>query len=712
MAPKERPIKNIPVQQLLEDEEDDFSDVVEEMQKSIPVLDAGGNITDLVHPDDFEEGDYEGSPTEAVPQAPAPGGNSQESPTLTVQPPAEPGEVSGQKTLPVGIPISSLKMPEVAPQNITPLPAELWPGHQGAEPRVYIGAPQTLYSPLADMAPVGIDECVFEFRHGFLYGAHPKKAEIKLSSLFRISNLVVDETGIPFAVLVHILASSGAPRDVAIRLVDLTMQEKEAIRVLMQNGLWVSPHPDAKNMLSRFISHVSRDAPRIQGTTRTGFHWTGGQAYFVLPGRTIPSLPGSPVFIHEGHQAITYVHQPTCYLATWQNRIGDYCRGNPFLIFPIAVALTSPWLRYFNVQGAGFHFWGRSSTGKSTIAYVMASIMLGRFEDFFRNWNATANGMEAVCKMSDGSCLVLDELGECSAKDANRAIYMISNGRPKKRYTDADASQVQWQLMYASTGELSSKAHLELGRIMQKPGQAIRRLDIPVETENGMGVFHFVPEGWSPAEFSQYLRDQSLQCRGAVQEAYLTAMLTNFPAARQSVEDMMAQFGVMCAPDPEGQVQRAHRLFALCAAAGEFGISQGILPWSHGDALKAAHYTYEAWRSSFYENSMPEAERIMERLHSTLMRQGESGFLKCQKMNGVGNLGNAFGFRQEFPDGSAHYILPADGFARMFRGFESRTVCTVLKQRGLLLTEKRNNAVKRPLPGNPNARCYVIRMAE
>ena len=314
--------------------------------------------------------------------------------------------------------------------------------------------------------------------------------------------------------------------------------------------------------------------------------------------------------------------------------------------------------------------------------------------------------------MGNGNCLVLDELGECAPRDADRAIYMISNGRPKKRYTDTDASQTQWQIMYASTGEFSSKAHLERGRIMQKPGQAIRLMDIPIETENGQGVFHVVPVGMSPAAFSQYLRIESQQNRGAVQEAYLMTVTEDFPAAQAFVAGQMNAFMAICPPDQEGQVQRAHQVFALCAAAGEFGILRGILPWGAGEALKAARYVFNVWRSSFYENSMPEHERIMERLYSTFIRHEESGFLKYQKENSVGNLGSAFGFRQESPDGSVHYILPSDGFARMFRGFEPRTVCSILKQQGMLLTDGRNNTVKRPLPGNPNARCYVIRMTK
>lgn len=587
------------------------------------------------------------------------------------------------------------------------------PSPQPLSPNIQPPSLNVVDVPQGEARPILIDDCVFMFEHDGLYGKQGAKSAMrKLSSPFAITNLIVDEDGIPFGVLLDIFRPGS--RTIAVKIADLVISRKEAIRLLVQSGLWVSPSMKAHKLLARFIAHVSESLKCIRGTFRTGFHVVGGSPYFVLPGKTFPQTPENPVFINEGGSLGAGHYEATCDLRTWQEKIGFFCQGNHILTFAACIPLVSLWLLHFNMQGAGVHFWGRSSTGKSTAAFVAASIMLGKFENIFRNWNATANGLEAVCEINDEGCFCLDEIGECAPKDVYKAIYMISNGRPKKRFTDKDVEQKQWRLMYISTGELSSKAHLELGGIKQKTGQALRLLDIPVEVENGYGAFHhFHPNYFSsPAELSQHLRREAEKCRGAVMEAYLDVMLRNFPSARQFVEDQMVNFTLAIPPEDDGQVQRAHQLFALCAAAGEFGIQQGILPWAPGQAIGAAKYVYEVWLASFRENSVPEAEKIMDRLNSVLMRHGESSFAKYQNSNGPGSLGNAFGYRQDFSDGSSHLILPADGFEMLFEGFESRTVCAVLKQKGMLLTDGRNNTVKRTLPGNHITRCYVIKIAQ
>ena len=311
--------KNVSARQLREEYDDDFADVEEEMQNSVAVQLADGT-TNFVHPDDLEDDDYTGAPAcaETAQEEAAPSTQQDEAE-------ASPPEASEPTSQPIGTPISSLKMPDPGPEGLVHLPPTLSVNPQGSVPGVYIGTPQAPASPFDEPELIWVDECAFEIRSGFLHCQRQKKNKVKLSAAFEVSNLVVDEAGIPFAVLVNIPASHGT-RGVVLKLIDLTMNDKEAIRALVRNGLWISPHAEAKNLLARFISHSSRDAPRIRGTYRTGLQLFDDTAYFVLPGRTIPDSPASPVLIQEGVLATTHEYRPTKDLKIWRRESVFFAR--------------------------------------------------------------------------------------------------------------------------------------------------------------------------------------------------------------------------------------------------------------------------------------------------------------------------------------------------------------------------------------------------
>lgn len=86
-----------------------------------------------------------------------------------------------------------------------------------------------------------------------------------------------------------------------------------------------------------------------------------------------------------------------------------------------------------------FHFYGDSSSGKST-ALILASSMWGNptlGNKLYNSWNDTDNGLLNTFNNNYGVTLCFDEAGLLPRKSYSSIIYSISEGVDKSRYTSA-----------------------------------------------------------------------------------------------------------------------------------------------------------------------------------------------------------------------------------------------------------------------------------
>lgn len=77
-------------------------------------------------------------------------------------------------------------------------------------------------------------------------------------------------------------------------------------------------------------------------------------------------------------------------LEEWQKHIGSFLEGNPFLILAASWMLGGPFMRRHNIESGGFHFYGKSSFGKTTTLDVAGSILGGDESGFLYRLNATS----------------------------------------------------------------------------------------------------------------------------------------------------------------------------------------------------------------------------------------------------------------------------------------------------------------------------------
>ncbi|WP_257288533.1 DUF927 domain-containing protein, partial [Endozoicomonas sp. SESOKO2] len=185
---------------------------------------------------------------------------------------------------------------------------------------------------------------------------------------------------------------------------------------------------------------------------------------FVLPKSIIGGNEIDSVFFQTNHMQDTSCLSVGGTLQDWQKRVADPCKGNPLLMFAAMSALAGPLLKLCRGESAGFHFYGATSGGKTTLLQVAASVwgdgtdpQEGADHTSIRKWHSTGNALEATAQMHNDMTLCLDEVGQVEPGDLGNIIYMLSGGQPKGRSQIEGGlkKQVTWRLLFLSNGELT-----------------------------------------------------------------------------------------------------------------------------------------------------------------------------------------------------------------------------------------------------------------
>lgn len=135
----------------------------------------------------------------------------------------------------------------------------------------------------------------------------------------------------------------------------------EARGVLLSEGVMF----DLKNR-SGVLGYIAGQHPpqTMRAAKVTG--WCGDA--FVLPDQVIGA---DDIWFQAMGRTAPYGVAGT--FEAWQSGVAALAQGNPLLMLAICAGLAGPLLVILNSDGAGLHFYGDSSTGKSTSLYAAIS---------------------------------------------------------------------------------------------------------------------------------------------------------------------------------------------------------------------------------------------------------------------------------------------------------------------------------------------------
>ena len=294
----------------------------------------------------------------------------------------------------------------------------------------------------------------------------------------------------------NVIRSEVIPQSLLVgRITDLMQFLRPlAMSVLYENGELVRDYLDHEH------KKFSAEHPEhfLESVKVVGWHSPGKT--FILPTEIIGERNG---VWFDGKNVALYGKGGD--FDTWKNEVATPCEGNSYLVLGFSCAFAGPLLEPLNIPGLGIHYFGVSTTGKSTALAVAASAW-GQ-EKFAISWSATINGLEAAAMNRSSTLLVLDESHQVDPKVLDGGVYLLLNRTGKATMNkDRSAREIaRWYPCLFSSGERSVETHQTTAKIEHKVGQALRIVDVPV-VFGPHGLFTDIHGAKNGAKFSDRLR--------------------------------------------------------------------------------------------------------------------------------------------------------------------------------------------------------------
>jgi uncharacterized protein (DUF927 family) len=540
------------------------------------------------------------------------------------------------------------------------------------------------------------------------------RRETRVSDAFEVVASTVSADNGAEGLLIRFVGRNGAERSEVLLLTDIYRQGTSGFSPLIGRGFRIEPLPGEIGWFKKYLVACMPGREAVV-TARCGW-LNGAVGHYVLPDRVIGAPDGKP--IHYTGPAEGFVRLGS--LSQWKHHVAQPAEGNSRLMFAIMVPFGAALARLLGEQSGGFHFHGKSSSGKTMTLHVGASVHGAEV----KTWRATENGVEASCVIHNDGCLLLDEIHMADPKLVAEVAYQAMNGTGKARMTADRRAEpsAKWIILLLSSGENPVADYIASGngnRAIVQAGQQVRIVDIRADAGAGLGIFDRLPEGFSnPAEAADALREAAAKYRGHPLPVFVAGLIgrSDLP---QLVERLNRERRLwvqkQVRPDADGQVVRVAQRFALVVAAGRLGVEFGVLPWEAEDVDWAVRQIFRAWLAARGNQRPAEVNAVIVRLRELIARHGASRFQRLaepQTLDGESRRDerekviDRAGFVR--PGEDEYLIFPEVWQREVLRGLDSGGVHKALLKSGILRGDRDGKAstpVK--IDGKPK-RLYVV----
>lgn len=377
---------------------------------------------------------------------------------------------------------------------------------------------------------------------------------------------------------------------------------------------------------------------------------------------------------------------------SWKKMIADQCKGNHIMTFALFSAFAPPLVKILKTETFGFHFFGASSRGKTTLLQIAASVWgNGAFSStdgnnrYLTSWNSTANAFELVAASRNDLPLIIDELGQFSSLDFSKVIYNLSSGEGKARMTKDSKMRLKyvWNSIILSSGEISVMEKLAADKKSLKTGQLVRFLDIPIND----GIV-LDSHGMASEDFIKSLKKACSEHYGHAGREFLEVLTNDLKNEHKETISILQEIYDECkvalyVPDMASERERVIDRFALVYAAGHAARDILELYFSDEEIMESVKYVFEAWVAE--NNTLSDVDRAIENIKETI--ENNAGLFVSDFLD---TRSNKKGFR--FYDGDLDlYLFTKAQFKEVILGANSTAVAQKLQNSGLLHTNNSDN---------------------
>ncbi len=339
-----------------------------------------------------------------------------------------------------------------------------------------------------------------------------------------------------------------------------------------------------------------------------------GNVYLRTNDEVIGEVKGDKPVLHPNSKKHLPIEVKQGTLKEWKSNVAVLALNSSRIMLTLCSAFSGFLLKLLDMEGGGFHLWGTSSMGKSSSAYILASVA-GEPDSIFILWNNTDKGLEEIAVAHNDSTLILDEsklLGNdpiLVAKIIANRVYTLAGGKGKVRASVYENKAAKWLVVVVSTGELSLAQHAEDGKIERMEGENVRMIDVPGDAGCDMGIFESLPEGVSSSnELAHIVKNVTYRYYGSAKPAFLKRLVADIQDDREGLKVFLEK-GIKYFLDQHkvnrnsGIDVRIAKRFALAYVSGCLAIKYKILPFERSDVM---HGISKCYRDSLNMPCSPE----------------------------------------------------------------------------------------------------------
>ncbi|WP_245146577.1 DUF927 domain-containing protein [Acinetobacter baumannii] len=459
-------------------------------------------------------------------------------------------------------------------------------------------------------------------------------------------------------------------------------EAQEALKIIANHGLMPPRQPNKKNVFINYIQDYPIEK-RFRCVDRTGWH---GHSY-VTPNKTYGDSSGEELLFNSEMKNPYAVHGS---LAGWQE-LSRLIEPHALGVLTFSCAFSGQLVAPLNLESGGFHIYGSSTDGKSTITKAACSVW-GNPREVSKQWRTTDNALENEAELRNDSFLNLDELRQAPPKAVSDIVYMLTGGQGKSRSskTGKNRDSKQFNLMYTSTGEVTLEEHLRRGGIELDAGLLLRFAHIPSDAGKGYGVFEQINYGSRPQDIGNQINELSSKHYGHAGVKWLEYLTHDKGAVIQTALSQIDDFIQRCSKNIgkklNGQSNRVLRRFALVAVSGELATKAGITGWQEGRALNAVEQCFKTWLDGFGTGDNLEEIKILEHFKIFIETHGSSRFenlIVSRHQDGepmTPRINNRVGYYD--PDSKMYLVSSAMFKSEMCTGLNESNAKKVLKKYG------------------------------
>mgnify|MGYP002344834268 CR=1 FL=1 len=395
-------------------------------------------------------------------------------------------------------------------------------------------------------------------------------------------------------------------------------EAQEALKIIANHGLMPPRQAYKKNVFINYIQDYPIEQ-RFRCVDRAGWH---GYC-FATPNKTYGNSEDEELLFHSDSKS-PYTVSGT--FDEWQE-LSRLIESHALAVLAFSCAFSGQLVLPLGAESGGFHIYGSSTDGKSTITKASCSVW-GNPKHISKSWRTTDNALENEAEFRNDSFLNLDELRQAVPKAVSDIVYMLTGGQGKARSTKAGKNRdaKQFSLMYTSTGEVTLEEHLRRGNIELDAGLLLRFAHIPSDAGKGYGVFDCINYGIAPQDIGNRINELASQHYGHAGIKWLEYLTQDKDTVMQKAQVLLDSFIEQYSHVKNGQASRVLRRFALVAAAGELATQAGITGWQQGRAFDAIAQCFNTWLGNLGNGENMEETKTLEHIKAFFEANGTSRF--------------------------------------------------------------------------------------